>query len=145
MNRKIIILLLTLPLLPIACASKKSEVATKLGYGKSSKVQAGPYQLHYGWDGAEEFLLLAEGNWNVFSRYTGQGTDVYLDGLPFLHFERNHDGSLTNLYLDVPDIHGKAKITLIDRDADGQWDLKIDNVLKKNLRGKMVGGESAKS
>lgn len=133
MNRLTLTVLLTLPFLPIACVSKRSEVATTLGYEKSSKVQAGPYQLHYGKSGPDELLLLAEGNWNILSRSTGEGTDVYLDGLPFIHFDRNHDGSLTNLHMDVLDIHGHSKITLIDRDADGQWDLKIDHVLKKTF------------
>jgi hypothetical protein len=131
MKTSTITLLLTLPFLLAACASHRSEVATTFGYDKSTMVQAGPYQLHYGHSGSEELLLLAEGNWNVLSRATGQGTDVYLDGLPFIHFDRNHDGSVTNLSLDVLDTHGKAKISLIDRDADGQWDLKIDHDLKK--------------
>ena len=122
-----------LPFLPSACTSKRSEVSTTLGYETSSKVHAGPYELHYGQSGSEELVLLAEGNRNIFSRVTGQGTDVYLDGLPFFHFDRKQDGTLTNLSLDVLDIHGKAKITLIDRDADGRWDLKIDHDLKKTF------------
>jgi hypothetical protein len=114
------------------CVSKQSEVAAKLGYEKSSMVKAGPYELHYAQDKSEDFVLLADGNWDVFSRYTGEGSDVYLDGHPFIHFEQNPDGSVTNLYLHVQDIHGKTEFDLIDRDGDGQWDVKIDDVSGKN-------------
>lgn len=133
MNKLTTTFLFALALLPVGCVSHRSEVATKFGYEKSLKVQAGPYQLHYGQSRSEELVLLAEGNWNILSRATGQGTDVYLDGRPFINFDRSHDGSVTNLSLTITDTHGKQKTTLIDRDADGQWDLKIDYVLKKTF------------
>jgi hypothetical protein len=132
-KRSTLTLLLALSLFPIACVSNRSQVATKFGYEKSSKVQVGSYDLHYGRSGSNELVLLSEGNLNIFSRATGHGTDVFLDGLPFIHFDRNHDGSLTNFFLDVPDTNGRPRFTLIDRDADGQWDLKIDHVLKKSF------------
>lgn len=133
MNRFNLTLLISLPLLPVACSTHRSEVATKFGYEKSSMVEAGPYELHYGQSGAKELVLLAEGNWNILSRATGQGTDIYLDGLPFINFSRSQDGSVTNLSLSLTDANGKQKITLIDKDGDGQWDLKIDHLLKKTF------------
>jgi hypothetical protein len=113
------------------CASQQSEVATNFGYQKSVKVKAGPYQLHYGQSSSNELVLLAEGNWNMFSRSTGEGTDVYLDGRPFIHFQRSADGSVTNLSMNVLDKEGNEKFTLIDRNADGQWDMKIDKATGK--------------
>jgi hypothetical protein len=130
MNRTTLALLLTLPLFVVACDSKRSEVAKKLGYEKSSEAQAGPYQLHYGQKGSQEFLLVAKGDQNLLSR-EGAATDVYLDGMPLIHFERRQDGSLFNLNIDFLDKDGKAMITMIDRDADGQWDRKIDHILGK--------------
>lgn len=113
------------------CASQQSEVATNFGYKKSAKVEAGPYQLHYGQNGSEDLVLLAQGKSNLFSRSTGDGTDVYLDGLPFIHFQRRADGSVTNLSMVISDQDGKDKFTLIDKNADGQWDVKIDDVTGK--------------
>ena len=132
MNKINLALLFTVASLPIACATKKSEVATTFGFDKSSKVQAGPYQLHYARNDSEELLLLAEGNWNIISR-TSNGTDVYLDGLPFINFDRKTDGTLTNLSMTIMDAHKKEKVTMVDRDADGQWDVKIDYVLRKTF------------
>jgi hypothetical protein len=125
---RVLMLFLTLPFLPIGCASKRSEVATTFGYERSLKVNAGPYQLHYGKSGADELLLLSEGKRNILSRITGQGTDVYLDGRQFIHFDRSPDGSLTNIQMHLMDAHGKETTTLVDRDADGQWDVKFDEV-----------------
>jgi len=132
MNRTTFILLLLVSLLPLACATKKSEVATRLGYKKSIKVQAGPYQLHYAKDGTDEFLALFKNDRDVvFSRYTGEGTDVGLNGLSTIHFNQKPDGSLTNLSLNFCDAEGKETTSFIDRDADGQWDMKIDYVQKR--------------
>ena len=102
-----------------------------LDYGKSSKIQAGPYELHYAKNGSNDFVLLAEGNWNILSRYTGEGTDVYLDGRPFINFQRASDGSLTNLSMSILGADGKVKVTFVDRDVDGQWDMKFDGVTRK--------------
>jgi hypothetical protein len=114
------------------CVSQQSDVATKVfGDKKSMKTEAGPYQLHYAHEGTNDFVLLAEGNSDVFSRWTGEGTDVYLDGWPFIHFSRNADGSVTNLSMQVLDKDGKTKFSLIDRNADGQWDMKIDGTTGK--------------
>jgi len=126
-----LILLISLSFILIGCASQQSEVATKLGYKKSVKVEAGPYQLEYAHDGTNELVLLAKGNQDIFSKWTGEGTDVYLDGGPFIHFQRNADGSITNLSMQVLDKDGKTKFTLIDRNADGQWDVKIDDATGK--------------
>ena len=91
MNKLNLTLLLLLPFLLNACVSKRSELATKIGYAKSTKVQAGPYELHYGKNASGEFLLLAEGDWNILSREGGSQTDVYFRGLPFISFDRNQD------------------------------------------------------
>jgi hypothetical protein len=108
------------------CVSRRSEVATAFGFKNSVKVEAGPYQLHYAHDGTNDFVLLGEGNWNMFSRWTEIGTDVYLDGRPFINFRRAADGSVTNLSMHVLDKNGKERFTLVDRNVDGQWDMKID-------------------
>jgi hypothetical protein len=133
MNPRIFLtLFVSLSFFLAGCVSKQSEVATKLfGFKKSAKVEAGPYQLHYAHDGTNDFVLLAEGNWDMFSRWTGEGTDVYLDGRPFINFQRSADGTVTNLSMHVLDKDGKEKFTLIDRDADGQWDMKIDDATRK--------------
>jgi hypothetical protein len=128
MNPRLYLTLLALlSFLLAGCVSQRSEAAAKLGYKKSVKVEVGPYQLHYAHDGTNDFVLLAEGKQDMFSRYTGEGVDVYFDGRPFIHFERSADGSVTNLSMQVSDIHGKAKYDLVDRNADGQWDMKIDD------------------
>ena len=133
MNPRIFLtLLVSLSFILSGCVSQRSEVAKKVfDYKKSVKVEAGPYQLHYAHDGTNDFVLLAEGNWDMFSRWTGEGTDVYLDGQPFIHFQRSSDGSVTNLSMQVSDKNGKEKFTLIDRNADGQWDMKIDEATRK--------------
>ena len=132
MNKITVTILLALPFVLVGCVSKRSEVATAFGYDNSSKIEAGPYQLHYGRSGSDdELVLLAEGNWNILSRETGQGTAVYLDGVPFISFDRNHEGSLTNLTLNVLDLHGNRRVFMIDREVDGQWDIKSDFVLRK--------------
>jgi hypothetical protein len=126
--------LATLPVLLLfltGCISQKSGVATRLGFEKSVKVKAGPYQLHYGQSGTNDLVLLCEGKSNLFSRVTGQGTDIYLNGQPFIHFVQNADGSVTNLHMDVLDKDGNPRYSLIDRNADGQWDVKIDDATGK--------------
>ena len=45
---------------------------------------------------------------------------MYLNGLPFTHFEQNPDGSLTNLQMTISDIHSNPKVYLVDRDVDGE-------------------------
>ena len=134
MNKKINFILFALPFFVGACVSQKSKVANMVGYEKSTMIQAGPYQLHYGrhngQTNADDFVMLAEGNWNIFSRYS-EGNDVYLDGVPFIHFERMADGSLTNLTMELRDVHHKEDIGFIDKNADGQWDMKIDYVQGK--------------
>ncbi len=124
-------LLTFLSLILAGCVSQQSEVATKFGYEKSLKVKAGPYDLHYGQSGTNELVLLNEGNWDMFSRVTGQGTDVYLDGNPFIHFDRSSDGSVTNLSVHFKNVDGQGGFTLYDRNAKGQWDMKIDDVSEK--------------
>lgn len=132
MNSRIfLILLVSVSVFLAGCVRQQSEVAAKLGYMKSVKVEAGPYQLHYAHDGTNDFVLLAEGNWDILSRYTGDGTGVYLDGQPFISFKRSADGSVTDLQMNVFDKDGKVKFTLIDTNADGQWDAKIDFVTGK--------------
>jgi hypothetical protein len=131
-SRMFLTLLVSLSFALTGCVSQQSEVATKLfGYKKSVKVEAGPYQLHYAHGGTNDFVLLAHGKQDVFSRWTGEGTDVYLDGRPFIHFQRSADGSVTNLSMQVMDKDGKTKFSLIDRNADGQWDVKIDDTTGK--------------
>jgi hypothetical protein len=125
-----ILTFLVLPLFVTGCATKKSEVATTLGYERSSKVTAGPYQLHYAKEGSEELMLVAKGNYNLVSK-DGDGTDVYLDGSPFIHFDRRPDGSLTNLSMNILAKDGKAAVTMVDTNVDGEWDFKIDHVLGK--------------
>lgn len=133
MNPRIfLVLLVSLSFFLAGCVSQGSKVATKVfGYKKSVRVEAGPYQVHYAHNGTNDFVLLAQGNWDVFSKWTGEGTDVYLDGRPFIHFERGADGSVTNLSMQVLDKNGKEKFTLIDRNADGQWDVKIGETTEK--------------
>jgi len=134
MNPRIsLTLLVSLSFVLAGCVSQRSEVATKFGCKKSVKVEAGPFQLHYGQSGTNELLLLGEGNWNILSRMTGEGTDVYLDGRPFIHFDRSPDGSLTNLQMHLMDAHGKQTISLVDKDVDGQWDFKFDEIAGKNF------------
>ncbi len=127
MKKTLTILLLALL---AGCATKKSEVATQLGYDTSSKVTSGPYQLDYAKKGPEEFMLLSKGNYNLLSK-EGEATSIFLDGRPFISFERNADGSLTNVFMYLRNSHRKETMTLIDKDGDGQWDKKIDHVLKK--------------
>ena len=129
--KKTILIFLLLPLLATGAATNESEVAKTLGYKGSSKATVGPYQLHYAKDGSKELMLLAKGNADVMSIVSGQGTDVFLDGLPFIHFDRNADGSLTNLSMNIFDKNGHNVVSMIDTNVDGEWDLKIDYVLTK--------------
>jgi hypothetical protein len=89
------------------------------------------FMLGYGQSGTNELVLLSKGNSVMFSRWTGEGTDVYLDGGPFIHFERSPDGSVTNLSMTISDNHGNMLFTLSDRHVKGQWDVKIDDVTGK--------------
>ena len=128
--KSIVLTFLVLPLLVTGCESKKSEVATTRGYERSTKVTAGPYQLHYAIGGSNELMLVAKGNYNLLS-YDNQGTCVYLDGLPFIQFHGSLDGSLTNMTMHFRGKDGKLGITLVDTNFDGEWDIKIDNVQRK--------------
>ena len=125
-NRIVLILLLTLSLFPVGCVSKRSPLAKVLGYEKTSEVQAGPYQLLYGKTGTNEYVLLYRGNHDIMSIDEDGTRSIFRDGLPFIDFKQNPDGSLTNLAMEVPDKDGKRGNTMIDKNVDGQWDIKID-------------------
>jgi len=112
-------------------SGEESEVASTFGYtNKSEKVSTGPYTLHYGESQDGSLYLLARGNHNIISS-DGYDTSVYKNGRPWLSFTTDATGTVTNISLTVTDAQGKMIATMIDENADGQWDLKIDMVQKK--------------
>lgn len=108
-----------------------SEVASTIGYtNKSAKVMAGPYTLHYGESKESIFYLLARGNYNILS-CEDHDMAIYQKGRPWLTCQTDHAGTVTNMSLTTSDPQGKPAMTLIDVNADGQWDVKIDLVQQK--------------
>ena len=110
--------------------AEQSEVATKLGYtNKSEMVSAGPYTLQYGESQDDSLCLLARGKHNIISMTAGD-VDVYKKGLPWLSYKIDDKGNVSHLSMSVTDAEGKDILTMIDENADGQWDIKIDMVQK---------------
>lgn len=107
--------------------AEPSEVATTFGYtANSEKVSAGPYTLHYGESAKGTIFLVARGNHNIISRMEGD-IAVYQKGLPWLSYKFDEKGNPTDLSMAIMDASGKEVATMIDKNVDGQWDIKIDH------------------
>lgn len=130
--KPIFTIFLIVALVKISLASgENSEVASTLGYtNKSEKVSAGPYTLHYGESQDGGLYLLANGNCNIISN-DGDDTTVYQKGLPWLSYQADVNGTVTNISMTISDAQGEMMKIMIDENADGQWDMKIDVVQKQ--------------
>ena len=104
----------------------RSNVADTFGYSTGSRVvEIGPYQIHYGSDGAGDLLLVAQGNHNLFSTQSTHAT-AFVGGRSFVDYTHS-DGVVDKFMIHLRDEDGNDTITLIDDNADGTLDHKIDH------------------
>ena len=123
---------LTLSALLCGCvATHRSNVADTMGYSTGSRmVDVGAYQVHAGADGTNDFLLVADGNRNLYSTESRDVT-VYAGGQSFFDYsDEDGDGVVDKYMVHIRDKAGNDTITLVDADADGTLDHKIDHKAK---------------
>ena len=107
----------------------RSNVADKFGYSTGSRVvEIGPYQIHYGSDGTNDLLLVAQGNHNLFSTQ-GTNSTAFVGGRSFVDYTHS-DGVVDKFMIYLRDEDGNDTITLVDVNADGFIDHKIDHKTK---------------
>ena len=107
----------------------RSNVADTFGYSTGSRVvEIGPYQIHYGSDGTNDLLLVAQGNHNLFSTQATNST-AFVGGRSFIDYMHG-DGVVDKFMIHLRDEDGNDSITLVDVDADGTLDHKIDHKAK---------------
>lgn len=105
----------------------RSDVADTLGYSTDSRVIGiGPYQIHYGSDGTNDLLLVAEGNHNLFARRENEST-AFVGGRSFIDYTHS-DGVVTKFMIHIRDADGNDTVTLVDDDANGIIDHNIDHI-----------------
>lgn len=112
------------------CATAhRSNVADTIGYSTGSHVvEIGPYQIHYGSDGTSDLLLVAQGDHNLFSTQATKST-AFVGGRSFVDYTHS-DGVVNKFMIHLRDEDGNDTITLVDENADGTLDLKIDHKTK---------------
>jgi hypothetical protein len=104
----------------------RSNVADTFGHSTGSRVvEIGPYQIHYGSDGAGDLLLIAQGNHNLFSTQSTNST-AFVGGRSFVDYTHS-DGLVSKFMIHLRDEDGNDTITLIDENADGTLNHKIDH------------------
>ncbi len=126
-----------LPVLLIAFAmvvrADEKNVATILGYTNNvQRVAIGPYGADYGENQTSPLFLVYKGKHNIFSKES-DGTTIYQKGLPWLTYDSDSNGNPTNLTLTIFSEDNMPRIIMIDDEADGQWDKKLDVKAKKKF------------
>lgn len=107
----------------------RSNVADTFGYSSGSRVvEIGPYQIHYGSDGASDLLLVTQGNHNLFSTQATNSI-AFVGGRSFVDYTHS-DGLLSKFMIHLRDKDGNDTITLVDKNADGTLYHKIDHKTK---------------
>jgi hypothetical protein len=108
----------------------RSNVADTFGYTTGSRmVEIGSHQVHYGSNGTSDLLLVARGNHNLFSTEATNST-VFVGGRSFVDYS-DEDGVLNKYMIHLRDEDGNDTITLVDDNADGTIDHKIDHNAKR--------------
>jgi hypothetical protein len=110
------------------CATTKtSEVANSAGYPRDARsVELGPYTVHYGSDGAKDFLLVQQGDEILYSK-KGQAITVFVAGRSFLDYAYSGKNSMIAAYMiHIRDAKGQDAYTVLDENVDGTFDRKID-------------------
>ena len=112
-------------------ATHRSNVADTMGYSTDSRmVDVGAYQIHAGTDGTNDFLLVADGNRNLYSTESRDST-VFVGGQSFVDYsDADGDGVVDKFMVSIRDKAGNDTITLVDDNADGTLDHKIDHKAK---------------
>lgn len=121
-----------LAILLCGCSTtQRSNVANTFGYSTDSRVvEIGPYQIHYGSDGTSNMLLVAEGNHNLYSA-EGPDSTIFVSGRSFVDYsDADGDGVVDKFMIHIRDKDGNDTVTLVDDDADGTPDHKIDHKAK---------------
>ncbi len=107
----------------------RSNVADTFGYSTGSRVvEIGPYQIHYGSDRTSDLLLVAQENQNLFSTQATNST-AFVGGRSFVDYTHS-DGVVTMFMIHLRDEDGNDTITLMDENADGALNRKIDHKAK---------------
>lgn len=111
-----------------ACATggRRSEAASG-GHDQDARVvEAGPYRMHYGMEGGEEFLLVTRGKETIFTK-KGNAVAFFAQGRPFSNFATlDQDGIVAAYMIHIRDAEGRDAYTLVDENVDGIFDRKID-------------------
>ena len=124
----------TIRLLPLVlilaagCSSvKPSGPAAAAGYPEDTRLtQAGPYRVHYGRKG-EQDLLLVEKSGQLITLKQGNKVSVYLDGRALLEYVYSEENRAVAAFMvHIRDKDWNVAFTLMDENADGVFDQKID-------------------
>jgi hypothetical protein len=110
------------------CATtRSSDVAAAAGYPRDSRVEkAGPYSIHYGSNGSNDLLVVTRGEESVCSKI-GNTLTVYARGRSLFNYAEGSGGKIIAAYMiHIRDEQGAIAFTLMDENADGEFDRKID-------------------
>lgn len=86
----------------------------------------GPYSVKYGTDGTNDVLRISKGEENVYSK-SGNNITVYADNRSLFDYVCSSTSTVVAAYMvHVRDSKGNVAFTLMDENADGVFDRKID-------------------
>jgi hypothetical protein len=125
---KIMWLLAGCVLVSCACSTiKRSDVASSAGYDRNSSVaKAGPYTVHYGSNGTNDMILVLKGTETVCAKI-GNTLTVYSNGRSLFNYAEGSGGkTIAAFMIHIRDEKGDIAYTLMDENADGEFDRKID-------------------
>ena len=92
----------------------------------SQSATLGPFCIEYGKDGTNDTLRLTKGNELLYSK-SGNKISVYADGRSLFDYASTRSGHVVAAYMvHIRDAQGKIAFTLMDENADGVFDRKID-------------------
>ena len=109
-----------------ATSGGRSPVADSMGFRQDSRmIDIGPYRIHYGTNGTNDYLLVAEGGVNRFAKSDNTIT-AYIQGRPFLNYASGTGEGIGAYMIHIRDEKGTEAYTLMDENADGIFDRKVD-------------------
>jgi hypothetical protein len=107
--------------------SRPGGSASSSDFEKNTRVaELGPYRVQVGMDGTNDTLLITKGEAKVYSQ-TGSKVSVYTDGQSLFDYAcGGPDNVLAAYMVHIRDAQGNVAFMLIDENADGVFDRKID-------------------
>ncbi len=108
------------------CATVKPAGPAEASVSATQGADLGPYHVDYGTDGTNDTLVLTRGNEKLYVKQGGK-VSVYFDGRFLFDYAASGPGHAIAAYMvHIRDAKGNLAFTLMDENADGVFDRKID-------------------